>query len=112
MSYINNEVQYVNRPASPPPYSDICDNTPALSSNVAGSTCFAEPPPPYVSRENITQDGNKIGSDDEDGDCVGRNGYTLVMTQSDEEFLDRSDNEIGGTSCGVSYLTTANDNER
>lgn len=40
---INNGVQFVGRPVDPPPYCEIMDRPPREG-----------PPPPYVSRENIT----------------------------------------------------------
>lgn len=42
---INNGVQFVGRPIDPPPYCEIIDTPPREG-----------PPPPYVSRENISSD--------------------------------------------------------
>jgi hypothetical protein len=49
---INNGVQFVGRPVSPPPYTEVVTTPPREG-----------PPPPYISEENLTREQTVPGDD-------------------------------------------------
>lgn len=52
---INNGVQLMGRPVEPPPYEEVA---PVGHARPGANQQRDEPPPPYVSRENLSESGN------------------------------------------------------
>jgi hypothetical protein len=54
---INNGVQFVGRPVSPPPYTEVVTTPPREG-----------PPPPYISQENLNRAAQTEGGQNEDAE--------------------------------------------